>query len=232
MYPGGHRLPATATARRLAFLQNVARVKFNHTQNGHPSPLYLSCSLEMAAHLLKQNICNTRKSPEVTCTDCVLQRTNSTKRQTRLLFWARAGHSSAEIILDCSEKHSENTQLYTLHYSFQASHTIPFNIPKKKKTPRPAWRTVRTDSWQWGTKKIALQRLVYETFTLCKKTLTLMYTDSSCTKSTPGMRACSRFLYKLLRWYTCFVRATSRVRETGCFVLSSLCVSTPALQLR
>lgn len=87
----------------------------------------------MAAHLLKQNICNARKVPEVTYTDCVLQRTNSTKRQTGLLFWARAGHSSAEIIPDCSEKHSENTQLYTLHYSFQGSQTIPFNIPKKKK---------------------------------------------------------------------------------------------------
>lgn len=190
----------------------------------------------MAAHLLKQDICNARKVPEVTYTDCVLQRTNSTKRQTGLLFWARAGHSSAEIIPDCSEKHSENTQLYTLHYSFQGSPTIPFNIPKKKKkynknsASRMAYCTHRQLTMR--ERKIALRRLVHETVTLCKKTLTLTYTDSSCTKSTLGMRAYSRFLYKLLRWYTCFVRATSRVRETGCFVLSSLCVSTPTPQLR
>lgn len=186
----------------------------------------------MAAHLLKQNICNARKVPEVTYTDCILQRTNSTKRQTRLLFWARAGYSSAEIIPDCSDKYSENTQLYTLHYSFHASDTIPFNIPKKEKNSASRMAYCSHRQLTMGEEKIALRRLVYETFTLCKKTLTLMYTDSSCTKSTLGMRAYSQFRYKLLRWYTCFVRATSRVRETGRFVLSSLCVSTPTLQLR
>lgn len=108
---------------------------------------------------------------------CILPRTNSTKCSTRLLFWARA-----EIIPVCSKILRKHTTL------------SPTQFPSTFLKTSASGNAHCTDrQLTIRKKKIALRRLVYKTFTLYKKTLTSMYTDSSCTKSTLGVRASFRF---------------------------------------